>query len=81
MAEPIVKSIEYDIRGQICPSSLLTALREINAHEAALRDCAVRLHFLTDNRDCVTTIPEAARNMGYTAAVAREQGCYRIEVR
>ena len=75
-----MKIIEYDIRGQICPSSLLTALREINAHEAQLRGRAVRLCFLTDNRDCVTTIPESARNMGYTATVAREQGCYRIEV-
>ena len=72
--------IEYDIRGQICPSSLLTALREINAHEEGLRTRTVRLQFLTDNRDCVTTIPESARNMGYAAEVLREQGCYRIEV-
>ena len=75
-----MKTIEFDIRGQICPSSLLTALREINSHEAALRERAVRLQFLTDNRDCVTTIPESARNMGYAAEVLREQGCYRIEV-
>ena len=80
MAEPAVKTIEYDIRGQICPSSLLTALREINTHQGALRDRAVRLRFLTDNRDCVTTIPESARNMGYAAEVLRERGCYRIEV-
>ena len=73
-------TIEYDIRGQICPSSLLTALREINDHEAALRAGAVRLRFLTDNRDCVTTIPESARTMGYVSEVLREQGCYRIEV-
>jgi TusA-related sulfurtransferase len=71
---------EFDIRGQICPSSLLTALREINAHEEGLRQRRVRLRFLTDNRDCVTTIPESARTMGYAAEVRREQGCYRIEV-
>jgi len=75
-----MSTIEYDIRGQICPSSLLTALREINAHEAALRGRTVRLFFLTDNRDCVSTIPESARNMGYAAEILREQGCYRIEV-
>jgi TusA-related sulfurtransferase len=75
-----MKRVEYDIRGQICPSSLLTALREINAHEAELRDQAVVLQFLTDNRDCVTTIPESARNMGYVAEVTRQDGCYRIEV-
>ena len=81
MAEPALKTIEYDIRGQICPSSLLTALREINTHQEALRDRVVRLSFLSDNRDCVTTIPESARNMGYLVEVRRERGCYVIEVR
>ncbi len=76
-----MNTIEYDIRGQICPSSLLTALREINTHQEALRDRAVRLRFLTDNRDCVATIPESAKNMGYIAEVRREDGCYVIEVR
>ena len=75
-----MQTIEYDIRGQICPSSLLTALREINVHQEALNDHVVRLTFLTDNRDCVTTMPESARNMGYAAEVTRDQGCYRIEV-
>lgn len=75
-----MKTIEYDIRGQICPSSLLTALREMNAHQEALRDRVVRLRFLTDNRDCLATIPESARNMGYAVEVRREQGCYAIEV-
>jgi TusA-related sulfurtransferase len=76
-----METIEYDIRGQICPSSLLTALREINTHQEALRDRVVRLLFSTDNRDCVTTIPESARNMGYAVEVRREGGCYAIEVR
>jgi len=75
-----MSTIEYDIRGQICPSSLLIALREINAHEEQLRRNGVRLRFLTDNRDCVTTIPESARTMGYAVEVRREQGCYQIEV-
>ena len=75
-----MKIIEYDIRGQICPSTLLTALREANIHQEALRDRVVLLRFLTDNRDCVTTIPEAVRNMGYTADVRREHGCYVIEI-
>ena len=75
-----METLDYDIRGQVCPSTLLVALREINAHQEALRGHGVRLRFLTDNRDCVTTIPESARNMGYAAAVRREQGCYLIEV-
>ena len=76
-----MNTIEFDIRGQICPSTLLTALREINTHQEALRDRVVRLRFLTDNRDCVTTIPESARNMGYAVEVQRESDCYAIEVR
>jgi len=75
-----MNTIEFDIRGQICPSSLLTALREINIHQEALRDRVVRLRFLTDNRDCVATIPESARTMGYASEVRREQDCYAIEV-
>ena len=73
-------TLEFNIRGQICPSSLLTALREINTHQEALHDRVVRLRFLTDNRDCVTTIPESVRNMGYAVAVRREQGGYVIDV-
>jgi TusA-related sulfurtransferase len=72
--------IDYDIRGQICPSTLLIALREINAHQDELRAGALRLRFLTDNRDCVTTIPESAGTMGYGASVRRDQGCFVIEV-
>jgi len=75
-----MQTIEYDIRGQICPSSLLMALREINTHQEALRERVVQLRFLTDNRDCVTTIPESTKNMGYTTDVRRESGCYVIEV-
>lgn len=76
-----METIEYDIRGQICPSTLLVALREINTHEAALQQNTLRLRFRTDNRDCVVTIPESARNMGYAVDVRRESGHYLIEVR
>ncbi|HEY6000927.1 MAG TPA: sulfurtransferase TusA family protein [bacterium] len=76
-----METIEFDIRGQICPSTLLIALREMNAHEPALREGRARLVFLTDNRDCITTIPESARNMGYAATVERRGGCYAIELR
>ena len=75
-----METIEYDIRGQICPSTLLTALREINLHQEQLQQRAVRLLFLTDNRDCVATIPESAQNMGYGAQVTRREGFYVIEV-
>lgn len=75
-----MQTLDFDIRGQICPSTLLIALREINSHQQALLGRTLRLRFLTDNRDCVTTIPESARNMGYAAEVRREDGSYVIEI-
>ena len=59
---------------------LLRALREINTHQEALRDRVVQLRFLTDNRDCVTTIPESAHSTRYAASVRRDRGAYLIEV-
>jgi len=71
---------EIDMRGQICPSSLLTALREINANKIALRSGVIRLSFLSDNRDSTATIPESAANMGYEVGVIKEGDSYRIDV-
>jgi len=75
-----MRTIDYDIRGQICPSSLLIALREINLHQDGLRSREVRLRFLTDNRDCLTTIPGSAKSMGYAVEVRREPDGFVIEV-
>jgi len=77
-----METLEHDIRGQICPSTLLVALRELNTHQEAIRAGRLRLRFVTDNRDCVATIPESAGNMGYVADVTDAGGgCYVIEVR
>lgn len=76
-----MKNIEFDICGQVCPSTLLYALKEINAYSEELRDKAVKLLFRTDNRDAVVTIPESASNMGYTVSVTKAENCYVIEVR
>ncbi len=73
-------TIEFDIRGQICPSSLLVALKEVNARADILRQGEVKLCFITDNRDATITIPESASNMGYAATVVKKEGYYRIEV-
>lgn len=72
--------IEFDICGQICPSTLLTALREINRRKADLKERTVRLAFKTDNRDATSTIPEAVRNMGYAVSVIKSGGFYSIIV-
>ena len=72
--------IQYDIRGQICPATLLIALKEINEHSEKIGDGTLKLSFKTDNRDAVVTIPESAANMGYTVSVDKKEGYYLIEI-
>lgn len=72
--------LEFDIRGQVCPSSLLTALREVGSHKQQLRAGDLALHIRTDARDAAATIPEAVRNMGYAVSVESRDGVYLIVV-
>lgn len=75
-----METTKIDMRGQLCPATLLVALKEINAHAVRLRTGELTLCFLIDNRDATGTIPESAANMGYAVRVEREQTWYRIEV-
>lgn len=75
-----MNQIECDIRGQICPSTLLTTLRELNRLKAPLREGAVQLVIKTDSRDATSTIPHAARNMGYQVAVEKCLGYYQLVI-
>jgi TusA-related sulfurtransferase len=72
--------IEIDIRGQICPSCLLTTLREVNQRKGGLKRGEVALRVKTDNRDATSTIPDAVGNMGYAVTVDKEQGYYLISI-
>ena len=72
--------IEFDLRGQICPSCLLMSLKEVNAHQTQIRDNNQQLHILTDDRQATGTIPEAVKKMGYQVDVEKEQGSYRIKI-
>ncbi len=71
---------QFDIRGQICPSSLLVALREVNKRQQEIKAGHQHLTLLTDNRDSTTTIPEALINMGYNVSVVKEGSYYVITV-
>lgn len=71
---------EFDIRGQICPSALLMALREVNSRKAGLKDGVICLTILSDNRSSVTNISGAVGNMGYQVDVQKEQDYYRIVI-
>jgi len=73
--------IKYDICGQICPSTLLTALQVINEYSEQLAEGEVKIAFKTDNRDAISTIPESAANMGYPVTVTKGDGYYLIEIR
>lgn len=74
------QTIEFDITGQICPSTMLIALREINRHIVSLNSGELKLVFRTDNRDCTNTIPEAAGNMGFKADVQKSDSVYSIVI-
>lgn len=71
---------EIDLRGQICPSTLLTALREVNSAKTELKAGTLSLLFLTDNRSSTTHISETVSNMGYQVSVDKVQGYYRVSV-
>ncbi len=75
------EEIVLDIRGQICPSTLLSTLKELNSLKDRLRTGEIRVVVLTNNRSATGTIPTAAENMGYEAVVLDEKGHYRIEIR
>lgn len=74
------ETIKLDIRGRVCPSCLLLALREVNArHDELLAGSSV-MEVLTDSRDATGTIPAAIRNMGLAASVEKIAGDYRITI-
>lgn len=78
MADQAPRTIELDIRGQICPSTLLVTLREVNNNIDALMSGTTRLSVTTDNRDCTNTIPEAVGNMGLQAEINKNGSHYTI---
>ena len=78
MIVKINESVEIDVCGQICPSSLLTALREVNKHKEFLRDGGLLLEILTDNHDSTNRICDAVGNMGYHVEVKDQKNHYKI---
>lgn len=76
------KESVLDIRGQVCPSSLLLTLRALNQNVDALRHGRLTLRVLTDSRDAIVTIPNAALNMGLQAVLEKlPQGHYEVVIR
>lgn len=71
---------ELDLRGHVCPSTLLLSLRRINGMKEELRAGTARLEILTDNRDSTGTLSDAAGSMGYRVKVEKEKNHYRVIV-
>jgi len=71
---------ELDLRGHVCPSTLLLSLRRINVLKEELRAGTVRLEILTENRDSTGTLSDAASSMGYGVKVEKEKNHYRVIV-
>ncbi|OHB32051.1 MAG: tRNA methyltransferase [Desulfuromonadaceae bacterium GWC2_58_13] len=80
MEDKQVEQLEFDIRGQVCPSTLLTTLKEINRHSKALKAGELHLTVKTDARDATATIPQMVKNMGYAVSVVKQDGYYCIMV-
>ncbi len=72
--------LEYDIRGQICPSCLLMTLQRINELGDSLKQGEQVMHVLTDNRHATTTIPDAVSHMGFDVTVSKDADHYRIAI-
>ena len=76
----MTQTIDIDIRGQICPSCLLLALKEINLNAAAIRAGEVKIAVLTDDRQATATIPATAERMGFRSEVLRGADGYHISI-
>ena len=75
-----MEELVFDLRGRICPSTLLVAMKEMNDHRQQLQQGAVRLRLLLENRDATVTIPEMARNMGYQIEMRKEGQHYELVI-
>lgn len=75
-----IESLEFDIRGQVCPSCLLLTLREVNKHHDALKQGRICLVVLTDSRDATGTIPAAVKDMGLAAKLDKVKDYYRVVI-
>ena len=72
------KEILIDTRGQVCPSTLLVTLQQLNLLKDTLKVGNSILRILTDHRHSTATIPNAVKNMGYDVQVNKHKGYYEI---
>lgn len=74
------KTIRMDIRGQICPSCLLLALKEINENIDEIKRGEREICILSDDRNATATIPDAVMKMGLSTAVEKSDEGFEIRI-
>jgi TusA-related sulfurtransferase len=75
-----VQTEQLDVRGQVCPSTLLLTLREVNRLKSGLHNGSVQLEVRTDNRHATVTIPSTVKSMGLAVRVHKEEQGYLIQI-
>ncbi|MEN8171122.1 MAG: sulfurtransferase TusA family protein [Pseudomonadota bacterium] len=73
-------TIKMDIRGQICPSCLLLALKEVNANIEAIKRGESEIRILSDDRHATATIPDAIMKMGISTSVEKTDEGFEIRI-
>lgn len=76
----MIKTIDIDIRGQICPSCLLLTLQEINRNVTEIHTGSIELLVITDDRHATNTIPAMVDRMGFCTEILRLGDDYRIRI-
>ncbi len=76
-----MEELNIDLRGQVCPSTLLQTLKVVNKNKRKLKNKELVIKVLTDNRDALTTIPEAVEKMGFTIISKKEKKYYLITIK
>lgn len=67
-----------DIRGQICPSCLLIALKEVTSNADKINNKELTIRILSDDRHATSTIPDAVHSMGFSTNVNKTDAGYEI---
>jgi len=72
--------IVLDIRGQICPSCLLIALKEVTNNADKISNKELTIQILSDDRHATSTIPDAVHSMGFSTDVNKTDAGYEIRI-
>jgi TusA-related sulfurtransferase len=73
-------ALTFDLKGKVCPSTLLQTLKYVNTHKKPLKNKDIELIILTDHRDALNTIPDALEKMGFSFKIEKNTYYYKIHI-